>query len=110
MNYKKFVWVCPTYSAQGKAVCSSLSVPESTIIEGLEFIFSTKKIDKKLIDENIKSIVVQPDKLLVYKLKNGNKKEYRWTYKSRALSWTDEMKKEASKKAKEAKEVKLCQR
>src|SRR5574344_171312 len=110
MNHNKFVWACSTHSSLGREACSSMGVPESAIIKGLKVIFSIDKVDKMFINENIKSIVVQPDRLLVYELIKGEKKIFKWTYESRALSWTDEMKEEARKRTKELKEVKTCQR
>jgi hypothetical protein len=54
--------------------------------------------------------MVHQDNLLVFELTDGTKHEFRWSCKSRSLSWTDDMKEKARKRSTKKKEEKLCQK
>lgn len=109
-NHDKFVWACARHSNEGKSSCSSKNVPEEALIEGFKIVLKKESFSKDFFDENVKQIVVYPDNLLIYELSGGNKAEYRWAYKSRSLSWTNEMKRKASVKTKTQKEKESCQK
>lgn len=109
-NHDKFVWTCARRSNEGKPSCSSKNVPEEALIDGFKEALNTESFSKDSFDERVRQVVVYPDNLLVYELNEGDKAEYRWAYKSRSLSWTDEMKQKASIKAKEHKEETSCRK
>ncbi len=109
-NYKKFVWTCGRHSNKGNAYCSSKNVPESALMEGFESLFGQEGFDKAVFDGKVKQVLVFPDNLLVYETTDGEKLQYKWSYKSRSLSWNDDMKRAASAKAKEHLEGRLCQK
>jgi len=109
-NHDKFVWTCARRSNEGKPSCSSKNVPEEALIDGFKEALNTESFSKDSFDERVRQAVVYPDNLLVYELNKGDKAQYRWAYKSRSLSWTDEMKQKASIKAKEHKEETSCRK
>ena len=77
-------WICTTYNAKGKAACPSKQIPESALIEATEDINS------------ITAITACDDNTLLIKTADGSEYERRWTERSRADSWTPEMKAKAS--------------
>jgi DNA invertase Pin-like site-specific DNA recombinase len=83
----RFYWQCGTYLQHGKAACSAKQIPEE-VLETLTA--EVGGVDK------IKEIIVPADFRLVFALENGAKIEREWQYKSRAESWTNEMKAQAA--------------
>jgi DNA invertase Pin-like site-specific DNA recombinase len=109
-THGKSVWGCTRYLSKGKSYCSSKNVPEEAILDGFNEIFQTEGFDKTIFKAKVKQIMVHQDNLLVFELTDGTKHEFRWSYKSRSLSWTDDMKEKARKRSTKKKEEKLCQK
>ncbi len=86
----KKVWICSTFNKRGKAFCPSKQIPEDIILGIAEEI--TDNLD------SVESIIAGNDNSLVFVLKNGNRIQKVWQDRSRADSWTDEMKKSARRK------------
>lgn len=84
------VWICSTYNYQGKAACPlSKQIPEPTLMA------LTADVD---IGE-LTDIVADSGNRLVFRFKDGTKAVKRWQDRSRAESWTPEMKEAARQKA-----------
>ena len=109
-THGKSVWGCAQYLSKGKSYCPSKNVPEEAIFVGFNEIFKTDGFDKVLFKAKVNQIMVHQDNLLVFELTDGSKCEYRWSYKSRSLSWTDDMKEKARKRSTKKKEEKLWQK
>ncbi|MEE0875213.1 MAG: recombinase family protein [Ruminococcus sp.] len=77
-------WICTTYNAKGKAACPSRQIPESALIESTEDI------------ESITAITACDENTLLIKTADGSEYRRRWAERSRADSWTPEMKAKAS--------------
>ena len=85
------VWICSTYNAKGKAACSSKQIPEPT----LEAI--TADVDLATLRE----IRAQDGNALLLQYRDGTAETRVWKDRSRAESWTPEMRAMAARKAKE---------
>jgi len=83
------MWVCPTYNSRGKAFCPSKQIPESKLYE------MTADIDLS----NVESITAEDGNDIRILLKDGTKTVRHWQDRSRAESWTAEMKEQARRKA-----------
>lgn len=93
------VWICPTYSTKGKAVCPSKRIPENTLIAiTLEIVGTLDALDGK-----ITAVRVEKDNTLVFCLPDGTTTVKRWQDRSRAESWTTEMRAAAAAKTRERK-------
>lgn len=79
------VWICSTYNTHGKKACSSKAIPESVLYE--------LTADTPLGD--LTAIRAENDNTLVFCFNNGEQTVKRWKDRSRAESWTDEMKEKA---------------
>ena len=80
-------WICPTFNQQGKKACQSKAVPESALINLLPEI------------EQIENILVQKGNKLIITYRDGRSETHTWRDRSRAESWTPEMKKAARERA-----------
>lgn len=93
------VWICPTFNEKGKAFCRSKQIPEETLLRTAEEIVG----DVAMLRETVSHIVADNGNLLTFFMKDGSKTIRRWEDRSRAESWTPEMREAARSKAKEQK-------
>ena len=83
------MWICGTYNTIGKAACPSKQIPEGVLTD------LTADMD---IDE-ITEIWAEKDNQLVFRFRSGEETVKRWKDRSRAESWTPEMREAARQKA-----------
>ena len=79
------IWICKTYNTLGKDMCPSKAIPEPT----LEALIT----DISLGD--LTAIRAEQGNRVVFCFKDGHEAVKQWTDRSRAESWTPEMKEEA---------------
>ena len=83
------VWICSTFNSQGKAACASKQIPETTL----------DQISVDIPLESISQITAFNGNVLVFHYKDGTELVRRWKDRSRAESWTPEMKERARRDA-----------
>ena len=81
-----FRWMCATYNSKGKKYCDSKMIPEDKLIE------MTSNIDMAQVDH----IKVERENTIIIVLKDGTEITRQWQDRSRAESWTDEMRQKAA--------------
>ena len=86
------VWICSTYNTHGKAACPSKAIPESTLMEIAATISATGEIT---------AVTAHNDNTLEFTLADGTVTVKRWQDRSRAASWTPEMRAAAGEKTRE---------
>ncbi len=86
------VWICSTYNSYGKAYCPSKAIPEDKLVQTAAQVGSTGEIT---------AITAHNDNLLEFTLKDGTNAVKRWQDRSRAESWTAEMRQAAGAKTNE---------
>lgn len=86
------VWICSTYNSYGKAHCPSKAIPEEKLMQAAA---QVGRMDK------ITAITAHNDNLLEFTLKDGTNAVKRWQDRSRAESWTAEMRRAAGEKTRE---------
>ncbi|HWQ98649.1 MAG TPA: zinc ribbon domain-containing protein [Clostridia bacterium] len=96
-------YVCSTYSAEGKDFCLSKKIPETTLIELSLSALAISEFDKELFDKEVNHIVARYPNELAFVFRDGHNCEYTWEDRSRAESWTEEMKKSAGDKTRSRK-------
>lgn len=89
------VWICSTFNTLGKRYCPSKQIPENTLIAMTEEVLGG--IDA--LHDKITAIRAEKDNTLVFCFKDGTESVKRWQDRSRAESWTEDMKNAAREKA-----------
>ena len=92
------VWICSTYNTHGKAACASKQIPEETLYQMTAEILGMDSLDADALHDKITAVKVEKGNLLVFCFKDGTETVKRWQNRSRAESWTEDMKAEARKK------------
>ena len=91
------VWICSTFNNLGKKACASKQIPESILIATCqEVLGGTGDLPGKITE-----ICVANGNLLTFHLTGGQQIVKRWQDRSRADSWTPEMRITAGKHAQE---------
>lgn len=84
---------------RGKKYCSSKQIPEDILINKICEVLNLKEFDEKVFLSKVKYIKVENNNLLtIYQHDNACFSTV-WQDKSRALSWTPEMREMARKRA-----------
>ena len=89
-NYKKYVWRCGNSCNNGKDACAAKQIPED-ILYALA----------KEINGDIERVTILPNNEVRFVLSDNTETLKHWVQPSRAESWTDGMKLEASRASKE---------
>ena len=107
-NYRRkttqynIVWCCSTYNSKGKKYCpDSKVIPEETLKRAAAEIMEADSFSDDDFEKNIRLIEAHPGNLLRFFFMDGSTADFVWKDRSRSESWTDEMRAEAAKKAKE---------
>ena len=86
------VWICSTYNTYGKSKCPSKAIPETTL---------TALVDEIGGVDKITAITAKNNNILEFTLTSGEVATRKWQDRSRAESWTPEMRAAVGKKNKE---------
>lgn len=83
------VWICSTFNTLGKAYCASKQIPASAL----------EALTADMAIGDLTAIRAQNDNTLVFCFKDGTESVKRWADRSRAESWTPEMRSAARQKS-----------
>ena len=89
-------WICSTYNTLGKSACPSKSIPESILMEMVSEVSTTGEIT---------ALTAHNDNTLEFTHADRTVTVKRWHDRSRAESWTDEMRVAAAQKTRERKMI-----
>ena len=92
------IWKCSLSVTKGKEACNSKQVPHNIIVEAAKHILGMDLYDEAYFNSKVKGIIVMPNRVLQFHMKDGTKREYQWT-STRSESWTPEMKELARQRA-----------
>ena len=85
------VWICSTYNSKGKAACPSKQIPEAA----LQAVMGGTDLG------SLTEIAAHDGNSLILRFQDGTAEERHWKDRSRAESWTPEMREAAGRKTKE---------
>ncbi|MBQ7504710.1 MAG: recombinase family protein [Ruminococcus sp.] len=95
---KKHFWNCRMFLMKGKSICQEPRIPEDLLYQITSEIIGVPDFTEDDLTDSIIDIVAL-DHTLTFHLTNGETIEREWHHKSRAESWTPEMKEIARKRA-----------
>jgi len=104
------VWICSTFNIYGKATCPSKQIPERTLEKATAEVLGLDEFDAEALHDKITAIRAEGGNTLVFLFKDGTQTVKRWTDRSRAESWTPEMRAAAREFAKKGQAMRSCQR
>lgn len=93
-------WNCSTYMAEGKAHCQGKKIPDTTLRNVIAELLGLPAYDAGAFSALIDSIYPYEGNRLVFAFKDGSVREATWKDRSRAESWTSEMKAQARENSK----------
>ncbi len=103
------VWICSTFNVYGKAACPSKQIPEGTLEKAAAEVLGLDAFDAKALHDKITAIRAEGNNTLVFLFKDGTQTVKRWADRSRAESWTPEMRAAARDLAKKGQAMRSCQ-
>lgn len=89
------VWICSTFNTLGKNACPSKQIPEETLHAATAAVLGRVDFPEELLRRLIKSILVCKGNMLIFRFYDGTEVTRKWQDRSRADSWTPEMKEAA---------------
>jgi len=92
-------WHCSTYLEHGKAACPAKQIPEETLLNIAAEALGKENFDEQAFLELIDYIKVPAANRLRFVFYDGQVRDCEWKDRSRAESWTDEMKQAARAKS-----------
>jgi hypothetical protein len=95
----KLIWLCSLSVRQGQDVCNAKLVPNNIIVGASKDVLGIDLYNDIYFNSKVKGIIVMPNRLLEFQLKDGTLFEYHWEHESRGKSWTPEMKEQARQKS-----------
>ena len=101
----KISWLCATYLEHGKNACPAKQIPEDTLLCAVAKTLGAESFDETSFFQQIDHIEVPAPNALLFVFIDGHRYEYQWKDRSRAESWTDEMKQAAKEKSLAIKET-----
>ena len=86
------IWICSTYNSKGKAYCASKAIPEQKLLDTVAQVGDP---------DTFKGILAKNGNELVFTLQDGSAVVKHWQDRSRAESWTPEMRRAVGQKTRE---------
>ena len=93
-NPTRITWQCVTYLRRGKKHCAAKQIPEETLLSLTREVLSVHEVNEENIQVLAEIQIPCPNHIL-FVFKDGHEIERIWQDRSRAESWTDEMKETA---------------
>lgn len=103
------VWICSTFNIYGKAACPSKQISERVLEKAAAEVLGLDEFDADALHDKITAIRTEGNNTLVFLFKGGTQTVKRWADRSRAESWTPEMKAAAREYARKGQAMKSCQ-
>ena len=100
-------WNCSTYMQEGKSKCWGKKIPDTTLRQVTADVLGLREYSPTAFTERIETIYPYEGNRLQFVFRDGTHKDAIWADRSRAESWTPEMKEKARE---DAKRRKLCQK
>lgn len=103
---KKYYWNCTTFQTKGKSECAAKRIPEETLEVLTCEVLGAVSFDPDMVRSKITAIRAEKSNMVVFCMDDGSEIVKQWTDRSRAESWTPEMKEKARQRALQARRKK----
>lgn len=98
-KYEKAIWICPTYSRQGKSACDSKQIPEDILESVSAAAMGLATFDGAVFTAQVKEIRVPDKGVLVFVFYDGHTVVKEWKNHPRSHSWNSENRQRAREQA-----------
>lgn len=95
----KHFWNCTTFQTKGKAECPAKKIPAETLESLTCEVLGTEVLDPDMVRSKITMIRAEKTNGVVFCMNDGSEIVKRWKDRSRAESWSPEMKEQARQRA-----------
>lgn len=95
----KHFWNCTTFQTKGKAECPAKKIPAETLESLTCEVLGTEVLDPDMVRSKITMIRAEKNNVVVFCMNDGSEIVKRWKDRSRAESWSPEMKEQARQRA-----------
>lgn len=99
-------WNCTTFQTKGKSECTAKKIPEDTLVALALEVLGIDRLSTKVVKSKITEIRAEKSNVVVFCMEDGSEIVKRWKDRSRAESWTPEMKEQARQRALQARRKK----
>lgn len=103
---QKHYWNCTTFQTKGKSECAAKRIPEETLEVLTCEVLGAVSFDPDMVRSKITAIRAEKSNMVVFCMDDGSEIAKRWKDRSRAESWTPEMKEKARQRALQARRKK----
>lgn len=103
---KKHYWNCTTFQTKGKSECAAKRIPEETLDALICEVLGVAHFDSDTVRSKITAIRAENNNVVVFCMDDGSEIVKRWIDRSRAESWTPEMKEQARQRVLQARRSK----
>jgi hypothetical protein len=97
-KYANAVWMCHTYSVQGKSYCPSQLIPENILLDKTSEALGVSELTREFLEMCITKIRIPGHNRIEYVFKDGHCAEIGWENPSRRHSWDDSMRQSGREK------------
>ena len=91
-THGKVAWQCTTFLYSGKSACPAKQVPEDTLTELCCVALGLQAFDESAFRDRVDHVLVTGPNTVSFHFKDGGIQNFTWKDRSRAESWTDDMK------------------
>ena len=102
----KHFWNCTIFQTKGKSGCAAKRIPEETLEALTCEVLGAVSINSDMVRSKITAIRAEKNNVVVFCMDDGSQIVKRWTERSRAESWTPEMKEKARQRALQSRRTK----
>lgn len=85
-------WNCTTFQTKGKSECTAKKIPEDKLVALALEVLGIDRLSTKVVKSKITEIRAEKSNVVVFCMEDGSEIVKRWKDRSRAESWTPEMK------------------
>ena len=101
----KHFWNCTTFQTKGKAECPAKKIPAETLEALACEVLGTEILDPDMVRSKITMIRAEKNNVVVFCMDDGSEIVKRWKDRSRAESWSPEMREQARQRALQTRRV-----
>lgn len=102
----RLFWNCTTFQTKGKSECTAKKIPEDTLMALTLEVLGIDRLSTKVVKSKITEIRAEEGNMVIFCMDDGSEIVKRWKNRSRAESWTPEMKEQARQRALQARRKK----